>query len=95
MVEMDKLARNHELMTGTTILTDFQTQGIGRANRPWLSEKNANLLFTTFIRTDEIKGKDSTIDSFIKCNLAAAIAVCKVLRNKVNKKRIRLKPVGH
>ena len=51
--EMKKeLEENNKLKSYSIIATNYQTHGVGRFNRKWISTSNANLCFSIFIQSN-------------------------------------------
>ena len=60
---------------GTTIVTDYQTEGYGKSNRKWESEPNCNILMTVVLNNTEhnLNPQNST--------LLMGLIVCKTLNS--------------
>lgn len=70
------LAENSKKLNhGTTILSEFQHDGKGRLNRPWLSNKGQNLTFSILLKKNI---ENSNINHI---NLAASLAVSSAIEN--------------
>ena len=67
-----ELARNGA-PTGTLVIADEQTQGIGRNNRSWSSSPQGNVYLSLIIRAKNLM-------EALKLNLGAGIAVCRTAR---------------
>ncbi len=60
---------------GTVLLAEFQTEGKGRKNREWVSNREQNLTFSILLK-NEIKADNISI-----INLGAALSVAQSLEN--------------
>ena len=64
-----------KLFHGTTIFSEFQHEGKGRLNRPWLSAKDQNLTFSVLLKKNLTKYNPNHI------SLAASLAVSTAIEN--------------
>ena len=64
-----------KLYNGTTIFSEFQEDGKGRLNRPWLSNKGENLTFSILLKKNLTKYNPNHI------SLAASLAVSTAIEN--------------
>ena len=79
--------KNHyqELDNLTFVSADYQTNGKGRNERKWLSEKGDNLLFSLLIKDKKI------IDEVNTLSLVAAISISQTLEDILNIKDVYIK----
>ena len=64
-----------KLFHGTTIFSEFQKEGRGRLNRPWLSTKDQNLTFSVLLKKNLANYNPNHI------SLAASLAVSTAIEN--------------
>ncbi|MCW8850142.1 MAG: biotin--[acetyl-CoA-carboxylase] ligase [Melioribacteraceae bacterium] len=69
------LQSEKKLFHGTTIFSEFQEDGKGRLNRPWLSNKGENLTFSVLLKKNLSKYNPNHI------SLAASLAVSMAIEN--------------
>jgi len=70
--------------SGTLILAECQTQGVGRAGRTWISELKGNLYFSFILRV-------STIETMININMATAVAIAYALKSTTKLENVGVK----
>lgn len=59
----------------TFVSSDYQSDGHGRYNRKWISNKRENLLFSLLIKDENLINKSSSL------SLVSAVVIYKVLKN--------------
>lgn len=69
------LTNKKELKHGTTLFTEFQEEGRGRLNRPWLSNKGQNATFSVLLNKNLNKMNPNHI------SLGASLAVSSAIEN--------------
>lgn len=80
------LKRNYENLPNLTFVSaDYQTNGHGRNQRTWVSQKDENLLFSLLIKDKNI------IKDFSSLSIKAAISIIKVLEDIYHIPNVSLK----
>jgi len=74
----DYLKENYATLDEFTFVdADFQTSGVGRENREWISPKSENLLFSFILKNNKY------FDNYQFVSLLSAVTVCETL-NRLN-----------